>query len=164
VNHSVLHYPSPTLSLSAGRADLISGSIGLLFAAMMVLFTRIAVSRTAWGARLHCSLRPVAEGLSSNAIIILAVFSSLGEELLFRSFLCPLIGVVAQGVLFGVAHQSPGRSRWVWIVWATVVGLALGLLYRWIGSIFGPLVAHAAINAVNLIYLRDYDPDCKTSR
>jgi membrane protease YdiL (CAAX protease family) len=51
-----------------------------------------------------------------------------------------------------------GPSRWVWAGWATVVGLMLGAIFALTGSLVGPLLAHAVINAANLAYLRDHDP------
>jgi membrane protease YdiL (CAAX protease family) len=100
----------------------------------------------------------VARGLSPTSIVVLALLSALGEELLFRGLLAPLIGLVPQALLFGVAHQIPGSSRWVWIAWATAVGLALGALFQLSGSLLGPILAHALINALNLSYLKAHDP------
>jgi hypothetical protein len=36
--------------------------------------------------------------------------------------------------------------------------MAFGAIFAATGSLLGPLLAHAVINAVNLIYLRDHDP------
>jgi membrane protease YdiL (CAAX protease family) len=44
------------------------------------------------------------------------------------------------------------------MAWATATGLLFALVFRATGSLVGPVVAHAAINAVNLRYLRDNDP------
>jgi hypothetical protein len=47
----------------------------------------------------------------------------------------------------------------VWIAWAMIVGAALGAIFALTGSLVGPLLAHAVVNAVNLSYLRDHDPE-----
>jgi hypothetical protein len=93
--------------------------------------------------------------MATTTLLLVAALSSLGEEMLFRSLLTPWLGIWGQGALFGVLHQMPGRSRWVWMLWAAVVGLVLGAMYRMTGSLVGPLVAHAFINALNLLWLRD---------
>ncbi|HHH12074.1 MAG TPA: CPBP family intramembrane metalloprotease, partial [Sorangium sp.] len=103
-------------------------------------------------------LRPVAQGLTLWQGGLIAGCSSLGEELLFRGLLQPWLGVLPTAVLFGLVHQSPGPSRWVWACWATVVGLCFGLIFVITGSLLGALLAHAVINAINLMYLRDFDP------
>ena len=92
-------------------------------------------------------------------IFLLAGLSSLGEEVLFRGLMTPTLGVLGSSVLFGLLHQVRGPSRWVWIIWATAVGLVLGTIFAATGSLVGPLLAHAVVNAVNLGYLRDHDPD-----
>jgi len=92
-------------------------------------------------------------------LLVLAVFSAAGEELMFRGLLQPWIGLWPQAILFGLAHQLPGASRWVWAIWAFLVGLALGALFELSGSLLGPVVAHAVVNGCNLTFLRQYDPD-----
>ena len=114
--------------------------------------------RFAWAQRLHSELRPVACELTLGQILVIAGLSSLGEELLFRGLLVPLISVVPAALVFGLAHQMKGPSRWIWAGWATAVGLMLGAIFALTGSLVGPLLAHAIVNAANLTYLRDHDP------
>ena len=142
-------HPSPWVPMSL--------PVGLA-ASALILSTRIAVARFQWARRLHRDLRPVARDLSAGQILLLAGLSSLGEELLFRGLLTPVAGVVISSVLFGFAHQMKGPSRWVWAGWATGVGLGLGAIFALTGSLVGPLLAHAIVNAANLLYLRDHDP------
>jgi membrane protease YdiL (CAAX protease family) len=151
-------HPSPWMPLPAGSALVLSASLGVGFASVVVLLTRICVARFGWARRLHAELRPVARDLSLRDVLLVAGLSSLGEELLFRGLLTPTVGVAVSALLFGAAHQIRGQSRWVWTAWATAVGLALGAIFALTGSLVGPLLAHAIINAVNLTYLRDYEP------
>jgi membrane protease YdiL (CAAX protease family) len=68
------------------------------------------------------------------------------------------VGLVPQALLFGVAHaQLSGPSRWVWVAWASVVGLALGAMFELTGSLLGPMLAHGLINGLNLVYLKTHD-------
>ena len=55
-------------------------------------------------------------------------------------------------------HQLRGRSRIAWWLFATVVGLAFAYLFRFTGSLLGPVVAHAVVNAANLRFLLSHDP------
>jgi membrane protease YdiL (CAAX protease family) len=151
-------HPEPWLELSMGAALGMSAGLGLALALVLILATRICVNRFDWARSLHVELRPVAHGLSNSRIVLIAGFSSLGEELLFRGLLQPWLGLVLAALLFGAVHQIPGPSRWVWVGWATVVGFALGAMFSATGSLLGPMLAHAVINAVNLAYLRDHEP------
>ncbi|EYF04424.1 CPBP family intramembrane glutamic endopeptidase [Chondromyces apiculatus] len=151
-------HPSPWIAMSSLGALATSALLGLVLALLMVVATRVSVPRFRWARQLHEDLRPVARDLSVGQILLLAGLSSLGEELLFRGLVTPLLGVLPSAVIFGMAHQIKGPSRWVWIGWAALVGVALGAIFALTGSLVGPLLAHAVVNAVNLGYLRSHDP------
>ena len=151
-------HPEPWLVLPQELSLAASAALGLAVATAIVAFTRVAVPRFGWAQRLHSELRPVARELTIGQILIVAGLSSLGEELLFRGLLVPMLTVVPAAVVFGLAHQIKGPSRWIWAGWATAVGLMLGAIFALTGSLVGPLLAHAIVNAANLTYLRDYDP------
>jgi membrane protease YdiL (CAAX protease family) len=152
-------HPSPWVPMREPLGLAVSALLGVVFASAIILSTRIAVARFHWARRLHIDLRPVARDLSAGHILLLAGLSSLGEELLFRGLLTPVTGVLISAALFGLAHQMKGPSRWVWAAWATGVGLGLGAIFALTGSLVGPLLAHAVVNAANLLYLRDHDPE-----
>jgi uncharacterized protein len=156
---SPLGHPDPWLHLTALDGHGYSLAVGLAFSALIVVTTRALVPRISWARALHRQLRPIATGISFTGIAVLAVLSAIGEELFFRGLLQPWIGLIPQALLFGFLHQVPGQSRWVWVTWATLVGLALGAMFALTGSLVGPLVAHAIINGLNLSYLKQHDPD-----
>ncbi|MBK7400401.1 MAG: CPBP family intramembrane metalloprotease [Myxococcales bacterium] len=140
--------PQPLMSLVGG--------LGLALA--VIAATRALVRTTGWARELHADLRPVARSLGESAILPVALASAIGEEVLFRGALLPALGLLGSSLLFGVVHQLRGRSRGAWIAFAALVGLALGGLFAATGSLLGPIVAHALINAVNLRFLIEHDP------
>lgn len=156
---SPLVLPDPWLRLEPGASHAYSIALGLAFGSLVAVTTRLLVPRLSWARALHLELRPLARGLSTTGIVALALSSSLGEELLFRGLLQPWVGLWVQTLLFGIVHQLPGPSRWVWVAWATVVGLALGAMFELTGSLAGPIAAHALINALNLSFLKHHDPE-----
>jgi membrane protease YdiL (CAAX protease family) len=155
---SPLLHSSPRLELTEGSAHLWSLGVGLAFGLSVVFATRLTVRRFEWARRLHRELRPFAQALPPAGVVVLALLSSVGEELLFRGLLQPWMGLVPQALLFGAVHQLPGPSRWVWASWACGVGLVLGILFEVSGSLVGPIAAHALVNALNLRFLQLYDP------
>lgn len=157
-------HPAPWLALDGSVRLGSSALLGVALAVVVVASTRIAVGRWRWAVRLHAELRPVARNLTSASVVTIAVFSGFGEELFFRGFLTPLVGVLAQSALFGLAHQIRGPSRWIWVAWAMLVGLPLGAIFALTGSIVGPIVAHALINGYNLAFLRNHDPSAGARR
>lgn len=156
---SPLLHPEPWLDFPARVSHGYSSLLGLGFGACVVFSTRVVVPRFTWARRLHSELRPIARSVTLLGIVVLAILSGLGEELLFRGLLQPGLGLWPQALLFGIVHQIRGPSRWVWVAWATVVGLGLGTIFAATGSLLGPILAHAMINAFNLLYLKSHDPE-----
>lgn len=157
-------HPEPWLHLSPIAAHAYSGLLGLTLGMCGVAATLTLVRRFDWAAQLHDELRPLAAGLSGPAVVVLAVFSSFGEEILFRSLLQTSTNVFIQALVFGIAHQLPGRARWTWALWAMMMGLLFGALFQATGSLVGPLVAHATINGMNLRFLKRHRVGTSTRR
>jgi len=82
--------------------------------------------------------------------IYLAVLSGFGEELFFRGALWPHFGLYGTSILFGILHTIPVRELALYPIFAALVGLIFGLLRQESGSIWPPVIAHTAINAINL--------------
>jgi membrane protease YdiL (CAAX protease family) len=157
---SPFNYTEPWLTLPAALSHAYSLVIGLSFGGLVAFSTRVFVARYAWARNLHSELRPVARDLSAVGIVAVAAFSALGEELWFRGILQPWVGLWLQAGAFGIVHaQLRGPSRWAWITWATLMGLAFGATFELTGSLVGPIAAHALINCLNLAYLKSHDPE-----
>lgn len=154
-------YPTPWLMLEGSWGHAYSALLGLAFGALVVVITPVMVARLRWIRELHRDLRPIARAMTPAAIVALGLTSAVAEEVLFRGLLLPWAGLVPQAVVFGVAHYLPGRSRWVWSLWAAVVGLVLGSMFQLTGSLAGPVAAHALINGLNLRYLKHHDPEAR---
>jgi membrane protease YdiL (CAAX protease family) len=158
-NRSVILLDNPWLVLGGpSYAHGFSALLGACVGTIAVLATKALVLRFAFAARLHSDLRPLATSLSTQMVVVLATTSAIGEEFLFRGLLLPWIGLVPQAIFFGLLHQTGGSSRWVWMIWATIIGLLLGAMYQLSGSVVGPVIAHALINGLNLHFLKRYDP------
>jgi membrane protease YdiL (CAAX protease family) len=146
--------PAPWIELPSLVAASASASAGVALAFLLVVSSRYAMARAAWAGELAEALSPIASRLSDRGILAVALLSSMGEELLFRALLVPHLGVIGSSLLFGVIHQVRGPARWVWVAWATAAGLGFAALLQGFGSIVGPVVAHATVNAANLAFLR----------
>jgi membrane protease YdiL (CAAX protease family) len=155
---SLLTYQGPWLPLEGVEAHAFSLVLGGTFAAAVIVGTRVLVQNAGWAKNLHRDLRPMTVGLDGTGIVLIAAMSAMAEELVFRGLLLPWLGVLPQALIFGVVHaQLSGPSRWVWVAWASLVGLALGAMFALTGSLLGPMLSHALINGVNLAYLKSHD-------
>ena len=72
------------------------------------------------------------------------MIAGVGEEILFRGALQPLVGLVLASTIFGLLHWSTPSHALV----ATAAGFGLGVLYARSGSLWPPIVAHAAVDVV----------------
>src|SRR4051794_13276263 len=84
-------------------------------------------------------------------LVLVSVFSGVGEEAFFRGALQPVLGVVATSILFGVLHVGPDRRYMVWTLWAIGAGFLFGFLYEWTGGLLAPMTAHVLHNAATLL-------------
>ncbi len=83
-----------------------------------------------------------------------AGMTPLGEELFFRGLLqrgiaqrgYPVAAIAGAALLFGAAHGG-----WIYGGAAFVLGVGMGLLVHWSGSLLPALAAHAANNAIAVV-------------
>jgi uncharacterized protein len=145
------------LGLSGAFALAMSLVMGALFAGVTIATTRVMLRTQMWARALHADLRPAVRHASGRGIVGMALASGIAEELVFRGLLVPVVGVVVSSVAFGLLHQVRGQARWAWVAWAGITGFLLAGIFVLTGSLAGPVLAHVAINLVNLRHLRDTD-------
>ncbi len=84
--------------------------------------------------------------------ILIALSSGISEEVIFRGFLQPKIGIVLASVIFGLIHWMKG-SR-IWSVFAIGAGFILGGVTIASGSLVPAMIAHAVNNFISCLLLR----------
>lgn len=154
----------PFDGLFPGASHVASLLGGGMLAFGTIKATRQFVQRWGWARALHSDLRPAVSHAGGGTILVLGIASAASEELFFRGLLAAAFGVLLSSLAFGLLHQVRGRVRWAWAAWATIMGLLFGSLFLATGSLVGPLLAHAAINVMNLRFLRDTDVTPPTKR
>lgn len=114
-----------------------------------------SITYRVWGAYRRSAdyyLELVLKPLLFPDLIWLGLLPGLSEELLFRGVMLPEFGLNLEGILisslcFGVLHMN-GLKQWAYIVWATIIGIALGYSAVWTGNLLVPIVAHVFTNFV----------------
>jgi len=76
-----------------------------------------------------------------------------GEEMFFRAFLVPAIGVLPSAFLFSIAHYS--YNSVVEFAGALTLGIAYGYMFKHTKSVVSVITAHALFNltSITLLYL-----------
>jgi len=131
---------------------------GLALGLGVVALTRFATRNFQWARDLHASFRDLLGPLTGREIVILALASSVGEELLFRGALLPWVGVWIQAAVFAALHIGPGRRFLPWTASALALGIGFGLIAQWTGNLGGPITAHFVINFLNLKFIVATEP------
>ena len=135
-----------------GYSAALSALLGTLAAVATVSLGLLAY-------RLLPVLREIAEelaprlldGAGRGSLVLLAVFSGIGEEAFFRGALQQEFGLVVASLVFGLVHVGPDRRYLVWTAWAVLAGFLFGALYEVSGGLLAPILAHSAHNAATLL-------------
>lgn len=125
-------------------------ALGLVAGALVIVASAEITARTRMGTALARSLGAALGPLRTRDCIVLALVSGVAEEALFRGALQPQVGLVWASVVFALAHLVPRRELLPWSAFSLAAGFLLGGLYAATGNLVAPVVAHFAINAVNL--------------
>jgi membrane protease YdiL (CAAX protease family) len=142
----------------AGVAGLVSGSglteslgCGVFVAVAVLALSHHGLARFRWMRRLARVIRRLFGPLSIPQAAAIGLITGVGEEVVFRAGLQPLLGFTLTSCLFGALHVLPPlRRNWPWTLFAVATGFLLGGIYERTGNLAGPVFAHALINAVNL--------------
>jgi membrane protease YdiL (CAAX protease family) len=156
------------LLIAAGRGDvdlyrlrdettglqlLLSPLLGIGIGLLVVVLSRLAVRHFAWARQLHREFRSILGEQTARELLILALASSIGEELLFRGALMPWMGIWPQALIFAGLHVGPGRRFLPWTLAAFAIGLGFGYLADATGDLGAPITAHFVINYLNLRFI-----------
>lgn len=91
----------------------------------------------------------IASKITILGAVGIALVAGVSEEVFFRGFLQPRIGLVAQAVLFALVHLS--YVNVLEVVFTLTLGLVLGAVRRRTGSLWAPIVAHFTFDLLQLL-------------
>ncbi len=123
---------------------------------LVVAFSQITVRRFHWARELYRWFAQILGPLSTGQAFLLALCSSVGEELLFRGAMQPTLGIWLTTLLFGLAHLPPEKRFLHWTLSATLLGLGFGAITLYSGNLAGALLGHFLVNFLNLGQLKKF--------
>jgi uncharacterized protein len=146
-----------------GREDpqvILGIAAGLLIGLGIVFASRLAVHRFEWARSLHRDFRGRLGPLPDSEVVVLALASSVGEEVFFRGALMPALpfsGLLLSSALFALLHIGPKLRYLPWTISSFVAGVIFGQLFLWCGDLTGAVVAHFTVNFLNLRHLSRHE-------
>lgn len=81
----------------------------------------------------------------------IAVSAGVVEEVFFRGFLQPRVGIAVSTGLFSLAHLSYGQP--FLLVGVTLLSIGFAFLSRWRGNVWAAITAHFTFDAIQLLVL-----------
>jgi membrane protease YdiL (CAAX protease family) len=137
-------YSAAASALLGALAAVATVSLGLLAYRLLPVLRQLAEE-----------LAPrLVDGAKVGSLVLVSVFSGVGEETFFRGAVQQEFGLVAASLVFGLVHVGPDRRYLVWTVWAVMAGFLFGVLYEITGGLLAPIFAHSAHNAATLLLWR----------
>src|SRR5215207_5776446 len=113
-----------------GENLAVSALLGLLTAACTVSLGLLAYRYLRSLREISKELAPrLVDGADSASLVLVSIFSGVGEEAFFRGAVQQEFGLVVASLLFGVAHIGPDRRYLIWTAWAVVAGFVFGFIY-----------------------------------
>ena len=140
-----------------GMPLLGESAVASLFLGVVTAACTISLGLLAY--RLLPVLRNISEELAPQLVagarprdlVLVSIFSGVGEEAFFRGAVLQEFGLVISSLLFGLAHIGPDRRYLVWTAWAVLAGFVFGAIFEVSGGLLAPVVAHAGHNAATLL-------------
>lgn len=141
-----LLWPGPS-GPYAPAADI---GLGVGVGLATVLLSRAGSRAFSWSRRIDEEFRTILGPLTSQEIFAMALLSALAEELFFRGFLQPRLGLEVTAIIFGLAHVPYRKHLIPWTIAATGMGWVFGWMFEARGSLVAPFLAHFVVNYFNL--------------
>jgi hypothetical protein len=122
-----------------------------LFIAILIMELAIGAFSDATGISLPTNTNLVFCGTPLYFLVFSVVGAPLDEEVLFRGFLVPRIGIILSALIFAVLHA--GYASYSEFAAALVFGLLAGYAAKRLQTIYPSIFAHLLVNAVGVLSL-----------
>jgi uncharacterized protein len=140
------------LGLSKDKLYLRAIAIGIgLFFAVVLLDLLLGLFSAATNIPLPTNVQTLLAGTPLYFLVFTFLIAPINEEILFRGFLVPRIGIVLSAIIFAVLHLSYlSISEFLA---AFFFALLAGYVFKRTKSLYPSIVAHMLVNAVTVISL-----------
>lgn len=147
--------PAKRLRLLINRITGLQALLGaaVTVAALLLLGTILAIlEQTGLYHAEESELVPQLQALLTPAVIIsVPILAAVTEEIYFRGFLQPRVGIIASSILFGLVHSGYGT------ILQLVAPFALGLLFAYLfqrtRTLWAPIAAHFTFDFIQFLAL-----------
>ncbi|RME02744.1 MAG: CPBP family intramembrane metalloprotease [Planctomycetota bacterium] len=135
--------------------------LGMGIGLIVVTLSQLSSNSLSWAKKMEERFCPFFANLTLKHIFLLALLSSIGEELFFRGAMQPVFGITLTSLIFGSLHILPPNegekldifSKYSWTIFAIAMGFLLGYMYEFSQNILAPISTHFWVNFLNMYFL-----------
>ncbi|MCL4373457.1 MAG: CPBP family intramembrane metalloprotease [Candidatus Marsarchaeota archaeon] len=138
------------LGLSKSKFTLRNIGIGVgLFAAILLLSLGFGIFSEITGVQLPTHVQQLLSGMPLYLLLFSFIIAPIDEEILFRGFLVPRIGIIASALIFALLHFSYASISEV--AAAFVFGILAGYVFKRTGSLYASITGHMLVNMLTIV-------------
>jgi membrane protease YdiL (CAAX protease family) len=139
------------LRRAGARGSLLWAAMAVLLVFWFLIAAGLVLHALGQGEVANERAEAIGRSLDVPTALLVAALTGVGEEVFFRGFLLKKLGNLPQAVLFGLAHLNYLQALEVGVTAA--LGYMFGRAVQRTGNLWGPVVGHAAFNAVSLLII-----------
>ncbi len=141
-----------SLGLSRDKLNTKAITIGLkLFGIIFILEIATSLISQATGVQIPTNVSQVLGNEPIYFLLFAAFISPINEEIFFRGFLVPRIGIIFSAIIFAVLHA--GYASLSEFVAALIFGILAGYYFKKYGSLYSTILAHFLVNFLTIMVL-----------
>lgn len=140
--------------LGLSRKALNARTVGygmLLFGTYIAILLAIAAFSLITGIAVSSNVQQTIGTYPIWALVFISIVAPFNEEIAFRGFLVPRIGIILSGLLFAILHFGYGSISEIAV--ALWFGLMGGYIFKKTRSLYPTLITHILVNSVTSIAL-----------
>ena len=124
----------------------------IVFLAIVLLEFGIGAFETVTHIPLPTNVKALLGGLPAYFFAFAVIVAPIDEEILFRGFLVPRIGIILSALIFGILHFLSYASVSEFIA-AFVFGLIAGYVFKRTKSLYATIIPHVLVNVLGILAL-----------
>ncbi|MEM3841182.1 MAG: type II CAAX endopeptidase family protein [Candidatus Micrarchaeaceae archaeon] len=140
--------------LGLGRSALKAKYIGIgigIFLIILLLEIATGIISSITGIPLPTNVGATLAGFPLFFYIFTFTIAPIDEEILFRGFLVPRIGIFFSSLIFAILHFGYGSI--VEFIAAFIFGIIAGYAFKKTKSLYATIIAHALVNFLSILIL-----------
>ncbi len=124
-----------------------------IFIAIFIFEMAVGLIGQATNTQINTNVSAVLAGAPLWFYIYSAIIEPINEEIFFRGFLVPRIGILASSLIFGFAHYTYYSTFGIEVIAAFAFGTMAGYVFKKTKSIYPGIIAHILVNSLAVIVM-----------